>query len=704
MSRRPPKRARVLSCFRAGNFGARCLRRPAALPLLAFALLAAALLPAQPGPKADARALYRQAEEARFAGDLPRAVELYRGALALNAAYLEPVVGLARTFFELEEYEEALRCAQEARRLDARDPDLAILEARACIAVNQWERAQALLSGVLAREPNNLEARFALAELEVVSGKSRSAASRYLDALRVAPENRKALLSLAVLREAEGSPAEAERYLELAVRAHSGDPEVHRAAGEFAARRGRLPAAERHLLTALSLKEDFPAARRALAGVYLSQGRVPDALALLREMIDPRRRGDPNDPRAQYLLGLAYRQGGDTANAASRLSEAVRLRPDDETARLALEEIALQELPLKDAVRRKAAAWRLERGRILESHNYLDKALFEYRRSLMLDPESREGRLAFARLFRVQGYPVKYLRELQVLRDLGYKDAEILDAIEITAGATAEGVAADWRVDQYALQPDKIRLGLFTIPARNTLLHRDADLYLARAAAGILRRNERLAVNEWPKDDTTPDAPGEDPRVPAFDRAFQWSRERGADYFLLLQVEESERSFSARMEIYRASTGSRLETIQVFRTGNDRIRDGLMRICSRLEGLLPVRGRLLAREFDTGIVDLGRMSGLQPGDKLAVVRSDRVQLAGDRLGLSWRPEDELGEFTVTRVDENLCEGRLAGRSFFDQINPEDAVLRPAAPPPPAAAAAEPGTGQGLLRRLFGLFK
>ena len=39
--------------------------------------------------------------------DYALAVEKYKDALSLNPAYLEPMVGLAESFFQMEEYDEA---------------------------------------------------------------------------------------------------------------------------------------------------------------------------------------------------------------------------------------------------------------------------------------------------------------------------------------------------------------------------------------------------------------------------------------------------------------------------------------------------------------------------------------------------------------------------------------------------------------------
>ena len=66
---------------------------------------------------ADPRTLYQRGREEQARSNLLAAVELYRAALRENPAYHRPLIGLAETFFALEEYEEALEYLKEAHKL-----------------------------------------------------------------------------------------------------------------------------------------------------------------------------------------------------------------------------------------------------------------------------------------------------------------------------------------------------------------------------------------------------------------------------------------------------------------------------------------------------------------------------------------------------------------------------------------------------------
>ena len=103
------------------------MSKPLGLALL-FLLLAGIGAGAQ--ERGTPRQLYQRGREAQSRVQLLRAVELYRAALQSNPDYLEPMVGLAETFFALEEYREALDHVTRARRYDRENLDLRILEGR----------------------------------------------------------------------------------------------------------------------------------------------------------------------------------------------------------------------------------------------------------------------------------------------------------------------------------------------------------------------------------------------------------------------------------------------------------------------------------------------------------------------------------------------------------------------------------------------
>jgi tetratricopeptide (TPR) repeat protein len=632
---------------------------------------------------ADARSSYLAGVTASGVEDYELAIERYKEAIALNPAYLEPMIGLAEAFFQLEEYDEAFKFVTQARTFDRNNPDLAVLEGRIHIGQGDVPTARGLFTQVLQTQPNNVEARLGLAESEIAEGKPKNALTQYQQTLRLAPESTSAILSLATLYDEMGDRANAGSYYELALKSHSSDPRVQLASATWYAATGNYPLAEKHAQVALSLKPGLDRAKILLGGIYLQTARYPDAIATLRNVVAANR----DDGLAWYSLGLAYRKSGDAAKAITSFASALQARADDEITRVAQENTAIESLGMDDAQRKKMASYHADQGKAFEDRSYLEKALAEYRRALILDPTSRDARVAYARIYRSFGFLGKYLSELQVLAKLGAKDTLVSDQIESLTSMLSDSVSRAWGYDQYNLERARYSIPVFTLAASNRLLHPLASEDLARYFATLLGRYDSIAV---------PDTP---PVVAGFDEAFRAARSSGTDYFIIMGVDEAERSFSSTVDLYLSRTGARIASFAAFRTGNDRMRDSLMKLSAAVASLLQPRGTLLVRKFGQGAIDLGTFQGVHSGDSLVIVRRGGVRLQPDGPGLTYNESDVVGDFKITATDEAVSEGGVSGRGYFDLVNAGDQVVTPVKRTAPPTLTGKQRTGN-ILTRLF----
>ncbi|MGA2977179.1 MAG: tetratricopeptide repeat protein [Spirochaetia bacterium] len=650
-----------------------------------FACILALLCSAVALFAADARSAYLAGMAAQGSEEYELAIEKYKEALALNPAYLDPMVGLAESFFQLEEYDEAYTFVSMARIHDQNNPDLAVLEGRIRIGQGSIAAARALFTQVLARQPNNVEAQLGIAEAEIAEGKPQNAMTQYAQTLKLAPESTKAMLSLAMLYDETGDSARAGAYYELALAGHSSDPVVQLSAASWYAASGSFTTAEKHAQIALSLKPQWDRAKILLGGIFLQTSRYADAIAALKDVVSSNR----DDPVAWYSLGLAYRKSGDPARAISSFTSALHASADDEVARIAQEGTAVESLPIGDAQRVTMAGYHVAQGKAFEDRSYLERALAEYRRALILDPVSRDARVAYARIYRSLGFPGKYLSELQVLAKLGVKDTFVSDEIERLTSVLMDSVSQSWGFDQYNLERARFTIPVYTIAAGNRLVHPLASDDVARYFASLLGRYDAISV---------PDSPA---AAAGFDQAFSAARGASTDYFLILAVDEAARSFSATADLYLSRTGARIASFDAFRTGNDRVRDSLMKLAGQIAGLMPVRGTLLVRKFGEGAIDIGTFQGVKKGDSLVIVRKGGVRLRPDAPGLIYDDRDVIGDFRVTGVDEAVSQGTVTGRGYFDYINAGDQVLFAVQKKAPPTVPPSQRTGN-ILTRLFRL--
>jgi tetratricopeptide (TPR) repeat protein len=632
-------------------------RRAAAFVLvLVLAASGQGLSGQAPGP--SARDLVAGADGKRFAEDWYGAVEDYQAALAKNASYSEALVGLAECYYELDEYEEALSYAKKAAVYRRGDLALQDLEGFIKIGLADLPGAKADFTAVASRLPNDLDARFGLALLDLAAGRKTEARSRLEDSLRLSPQNARALLSLALISADQGRADEAEALIERALRFHGQEPRVQYTAARLAMASGDGQKAIFHAKNALSLSPGYSEARSLLGSLMYQTGSYAEAISLMQEGVARNRK----DPSAWFTLGLAQEAAGKTADAIYSLRQAVAQKEDDEVARLALENLVMDSSPLESTSREPWAIWHFDKGRELEDRSFFDKAMLEYRRGLSIDPGAKRGRVLYAELLRKRGLPGKHLYELEFLAGLGKADTAVNDSIEIYRSLLQDSVSQGWKTDQYALPKRPYQLAVFIKKDVEDGAHTAGREIILRYLEDLLGASSRLRVADLA------------PSVSGNTEAFRLARNAGVDYYLLLEVRESERDVLLSGSMRVARTGSLATGFNSYRTGNDRVREATNKLASFIEASLQPKGAILKRSQDSALVDLGSNDGLKAGDKLAIIKKGSLLVAPEGLGPSYPASELIGEFTVSRLDEEVCEGRIKSTEFFDTINSGDELI------------------------------
>jgi tetratricopeptide (TPR) repeat protein len=628
----------------------------------------------------DPVAAYRSGMELLARGETYRAIDAFMAAVAANPSYAAAWAGLAESHYELGEFDRAIVYVKEAARFGPQTPAILNLQAFSLVGVGKVDESRELFERVLQSLPNDRDARFGLALLDVRRGRPTDARIRLAASLRAHPRDSRALLTLALISKAEGRASESAAFLAEALRWTAGDPETSYAAAVLALENGNVIEAARLAQSAVDTRPNHGPARSLLAALYFERGAWDQS----REVLDAAIRHNREDAQAWFLLGLVEAAANRPDQAEQALATLVAMRPDDELARIALENLVMDATQMEDARRNQYAAWRFGRAAEFERGLLYERALAEYRRGLSIDPYSVPGRRRYAELLRLSGLAAAYHAELAFLKDLGKADRAIDDALEIYGSLLQGGVAVDWRVDQFSVLSRPYTLAVYSVGPGGLPYHAGSDLVVARYLRDLLSSSARIAPSRSA------------PRVAAFSDAYRMAREAAMDYFILLRTEETERDVLVLAELYVGRTGALVARLEVPRSGNDRIAGATSRILYEVSSLLPLRGSIVQRKGEQALVDIGRSVGVAVEDAFLVIRNGRISTNADAAGLSWADSDVVGRLVITRVDDEIAEGRLERVGFFDRVNPRDVIVREPAPDqepvkPSATAITDRGT-------------
>ncbi|MDR0600838.1 MAG: tetratricopeptide repeat protein [Treponema sp.] len=660
---------------------------------LFFILLAvffsAASLPAQ---SSGAAYYYEEGLRAMAGEDWYAAAESFIECLALNGAHAEGTAALAECYYELGEYDEALVWVRKARVLARGNMQAANLEAFILIALGRLDAASSVISGVLAREPYNREALFAAGELDIARGRSSDALIRYREAARRYPDDRRLLISLALVSASLGDMQTAGTYMERTIAAHSGDYRTYYYAAYLESLGDRLSQAITYAGQSLSYRPGFRPALSLLAKLRYRAGQFEEAARLADEAIA----ADREDAGAWYLKGLSYMRMGRSADALSVLSGAVSVDAEDEFIRFILEDLLVRTTSLEESGTGKEdprraywASWHFGRAKNFRAANLNDQALFEYRRGLRLNPYARDRR-EYAELLRLQGYPARYFEELRFMQDLGLADRGLNDAVEAYDSLLRSALYRRWQVNPVVDAAKRHwKAAVFSVASQSSFYHADSGAVAASYIRELLIHDRNIQALDL------------ELRQPSFSQAYRTARDAGADYFIVVSASENERDLSLKGELYVGRTGSRAGVFNTYRTGGDRLRNAARGIVEQFAASLPFRAGLIARRQAQGLIDKGRADGVAAGNVYDVVKKGSPIVLNEGIGLSYTTDDLVGSLTVENADEEVASGVLVRNGFFDRIGIDDEIILKAekdenVPPPETGMNPEL---RGLLRTL-----
>ncbi|MFO7848455.1 MAG: tetratricopeptide repeat protein [Spirochaetia bacterium] len=604
----------------------------------------------------DARSIYRQGEDALRADELYKAIDYFRESLDINPDYLEPRHGLAEVFFRLGEYQEAEKHIDKARSLARTNSEIAALQGRIYTGLGDFERAGEIFSRILRREPNNLQAQFGIAELEVARGRSKNALQVYLRALRSYPRNRRGLLSAAILYEARNNYSDARDLIRTAVRHYPDDPKVHAIAAAHYSKSREYDNARDHAENALKYDPDNKEAVGVLIDILFGRNNYEEAVSVIEKSLET-----SEDVLRWYALGKARAETENMESALRAFTAALRLRPDDEITRIVMEDALLSRLSGDDEGRVEAGEKRFENAGKYEANNRMELARQEYRRGLEISPYDTEGRTQYAETFKKSSDYGKYLSLLKIVEEEGEADRDLLDEIEIYESVNEENIGERWGVDQFAIDRDRYRIALFADTNNSEMLHTESELPLTRYLETLMHGYEHIDVVHVGEADS-------------YSSSFREAREQGVDYFGIISFSEEESSFRLNGSVYHGKTGTQLTSIEAFRTGNNRVAEASVRAVEDFQSYLPVRGRIYRRDGDQVLIDLGSFHSLEPEDELMVIRAEDIELKSRSFGWEYDPKKLLGEVAITETEELISEGDLSTSGFFDLVNPTDVVF------------------------------
>ena len=607
------------------------------------------------------------------------AMDLYQEALSMNPQYGDAWYNMALCSYALGSYDLCVQYADNAAKYERNLSDIQNLKGMAMISLGKIDEAKNVFTAVLKKYPNNIDARFGLAELDLLDGRISVAEGRYLDALKRDSQNRKALLSLALVSSEMGKNEAAEQYVKQALSYYSGEAEVHYMASYLAAKNGDYKVAEQRARSAVQINGDLDKAYSLLAQILFAQKRYDEVIDICDFRIGRKR----DCVGAWYLKGLSQQKLERYYDAIDTYQTGLTINPQDEVMRNALELLVGQVLTVEDPRRNSWAEYHSKKAAEFGRNFDGISERYEYQRALSVAPLNASIRQSFADMLERDGLYELYLQQLKFIKE----NAEVLDngpviqrdenspsrkrsreqiknddAIENYESIMRNNISARWKIDPFYLDKTRWNIGIYYTKKPVQLFHADLEEISALAA--------RTAFSGVPS--TAVDV--ETDHVASYGEAFRLARTQGRDYFVIMTAEETERTYSIDATIYSARTGTKTSEIHVYRTGNDCMAKSLQRFRAGVLDILPIRGKVVQNVQGTLLLDLGKNDGISVDAEFNIIRKGGIETNDEGPGIKYNKKDLLGTVKVTACDEEISEGKYRKNGFYDTLNVGDEII------------------------------
>ncbi len=647
--------------------------------LIIAGTLAAALSAQGRGSGRTAIELFADGQELQAHKQWFDAMDLYQEALSMNPQYGDAWYSMALCSYALGSYDLCVQYADNAAKYERNLSDIQNLKGMALISLGKINEAKDVFTAVLKKYPNNIDARFGLAELDLLDGRISVAEGRYLDALKRDSQNRKALLSLALVSSEMGKNEASEQYVKQALSYYSGEAEVHYMASYLAAKNGDYKVAEQRARSAVQINGDLDKAYSLLAQILFAQKRYDEVIDICDFRIGRKR----DCVGAWYLKGLSQQKLERYYDAIDTYQTGLTINPQDEVMRNVLELLVGQVLTVEDPRRNSWAEYHSKKAAEFGRNFDGISERYEYQRALSVAPLNASIRQSFADMLERDGLYELYLQQLKFIRD----NAEVLDngpslqrdenspskkrsreqiknddAIENYESIMRNNISARWKIDPFYLDKTRWNIGIYYTKKPVQLFHADLEEISALAARTAFSGVPSTAVDV----ETNP--------VSSYGEAFRLARTQGRDYFVIMTAEETERTYSIDATIYSARTGTKTSEIHVYRTGNDCMAKSLQRFRAGVLDILPIRGKVLQNVQGTLLLDLGKNDGISVDAEFNIIRKGGIETNDEGPGIKYNKKDLLGTVKVTACDEEISEGKYKKNGFYDTLNVGDEII------------------------------
>jgi len=608
----------------------------------------------------DARTHFLKGNQYLSNHQYSEAILEYKKALSLNPYYKEAYFNLGKSYQAKQLFKDAIVSYKNAIKLDKRYVPAYINLGLCYEKQNLLSKAKTNFKKAIELDPVNASAHFCLANILYKDKRIKESIEEYIQTTKIDPTYLQAYIKLGSIYFKDFKDNEkAIYYFNQAKRIKPKNTISYIKLGDLYYQKGLFNKAISEYKKAVSLNPENLTVLTQFGLLYLNRGRYRDALPLYKKLVNL----IPDNPLAHYTLGVTYEKLGMFQKALNEFETALSLNPEDEVASFHQERIIL-ELNRANvfSTRRKKSSQR----HLISAENHLKEgfltlATYEFKRSILLDPQNPNIRLSLAKLYNLLGRKQLAIEELIKVIELDPNNLEAKDRLEKLYFEQESSLAHKEKIDIKQIPESEIKLvvcGYTTNP-----IHYGVEEVALRILLPLLKQFPHITLID---------------KILICDdekEVIGIGQDLGAKFALWIKVNENEQKIEIVAELIDLKTVKKILKAEVPVRGKYKFIKALAFLAEKVINTIPIQGVIMKITDDKVIINMGSSHGLKPNQILEVwKREHHLAPFTQRVTKS----EPIGKIKILEVEPEISKAEIITPITLRFIGINDIVKLPAA--------------------------
>lgn len=582
----------------------------------------------------------------------------YKKALKLNPYYKEAYLNLGKAYQAKQLFEEAISQYKKAIKLDKKYVPAYINLALCYENQNLLTKAEINLKKAIELDPVRPEAHFHLANILYKKNKIKDSIEEYIQTTKIDDRYFQAYIKLGEIYFKDLiDDKKAIYYFKKAKETNPKDEISYIKLGKLYFKKGLFDKAISEYKNAVNLNPKNITTLAQYGLLYLTLGEYKQALPLYKRLVSL----IPNNSLAHYTLGVAYEKLGMFEEALNEFETTLSLDSEDEPALFRQERIILE---LHRAT--VSSIWRKKNSQmhLINAENYLKEgfltlATYEFKRSILLDPQNPNTRVSLAKLYEFIGRKQLAIGELIRAVELNPNDLEAKDRLEKLYFDYEASLAFNEKIDPKQIPKSEINLIISAYTTNSP--HYQIEEIALRMLHPIFNQFphitliDKILILNDKKD------------------VLKAGRTLKAKLALWIRVSENEEMIEITAELIDLEKVKTILKIHLPIRGKDKLIKALAFLTEKVINSVPIQGVIMKIADDKVIINLGQLHGLKPNQILEVwKRGDKL----DPLTKKVKKPKLIGKIKLLIVEPEISKARIITPMTLRFIGINDIVKLP----------------------------